>query len=164
MWCWGKEERSVRLTTPGLLSLSIFCLFGLSGMSNANEFGVGQVWTFKDADLSTSRVIIGRIDRFSDGVMVLVSVAVTDAPIATTDAPTQTIPHLPFEAEALKASVVALDGEREVPKAFDEGYRIWRKAYDGGNAGAFTIPVASAVEYVKTTVERGRRKARSSEE
>ena len=37
---------------------------------------------------------------------------------------------------------------------FEEGYGMWRKAFDAGNAGAYSITVAEAVEVMEKTLNR----------
>lgn len=52
------------------------------------------------------------------------------------------IPHLPFRASAVKRSVTKLLRQSSPIPGFKEGYDIWKKAYDAGQAGAFETDVA----------------------
>ena len=38
---------------------------------------------------------------------------------------------------------------------FEEGYGLWREAFDAGKAGAYSITVAEAVEVMEKTLNRG---------
>ncbi|NGN42442.1 hypothetical protein G6N74_15340 [Mesorhizobium sp. CGMCC 1.15528] len=121
-------------------------------MAFANDFMSGQVWSYQDASPATSRVIIGKVDKMANGQNI-VSISVTDAPIPTTETPLQTIGHMPFDKEALQTSLLKQEGNVTVPAEFAGGYETWRAAYDAGKAGAFTIPVVKAVQYIKQVVE-----------
>jgi hypothetical protein len=133
-------------------ALSAVLVIGLQSMAVANDFTPGQVWSYQDANPATSRVIIGKVDKLGNGQNI-VSISVTDAPIPTTEAPLQTIGHMPFDEEVLQTSLIKQEGNGTIPAQFADGYETWRAAYDAGKAGAFTIPVVKAVQYIKQVVE-----------
>lgn len=114
----------------------------------AQEFAPGQVWSYEHAEPGSSRVIIGKIDHFEGQQEAVVSILVTDVPIPTTYSTHQTIRHTPIEEEALRKSVVALEGKTQVPHDFTAGYQQWREVFDRGEAGYFTIPVHEIVQAI----------------
>ena len=114
----------------------------------AQEFVPGQVWTYKHAEPQSSRVIIGKVDRFDGQEEAVISILVTDAPIPITHSTHQTIPHAPVGEKSLRESLIALEGETQIPSEFMVGYRQWRQVFDQGKAGYFTIPVDKIVEYI----------------
>ncbi len=114
----------------------------------AQEFAPGQVWSYEGAKLETSRVIIGKIDRFDGQKKAIISILITDASIPAEDPTPQTIWHTPVEEESLRKSLIVLQGKTSVPAEFMDGYGQWRQAFDQGKAGYFTIPVDKIVEYI----------------
>jgi hypothetical protein len=53
--------------------------------------------------------------------------------------------HMPYAEGALARSVVAMvSSSGEVP-SFDEGYNIWKKAFDQDKAGVWTMPLAECI-------------------
>ncbi|WP_182085155.1 hypothetical protein [Aureimonas sp. ME7] len=119
-------------------------------MPNLNDLAPGQVWTYSDAVSPTSRVVIGRVDDFGDGIQV-VSIAVTDVPIPTVDASRQTIGHMPFAPDGILPSLIRLEEDGAISDGFEDGYATWRSAWDEGQAGAFTLSVADAVDAIAQT-------------
>jgi protoporphyrinogen oxidase len=65
-----------------------------------------------------------------------------------------TLQHGPFSEEAIAASVTTLMGETKTLPAYEEGYREWRKAFDAGKAGVFSITVADAVGFMESAINR----------
>jgi hypothetical protein len=56
------------------------------------------------------------------------------------------IHHMPFAADAIDRSVVELvESSAPVPASFEEGYRLWKEAFDAGKGGVWTITVAEAI-------------------
>ena len=108
-------------------------------------FQVGQVWEWKappefpDAQLKIVRI---EEDR-RGGVIVHVSLAGVSYGDGNT-----TVAHLPFAAAAVEESVTELVRAPQEFPDFQEGYGVWKSAYEAGEAGVFTIPVAEAYEVV----------------
>jgi hypothetical protein len=64
--------------------------------------------------------------------------------------PTTGIGHMPFDADALRASLDKQIGSRPPPTEFEAGYQQWRTA----NGGIFTISVPKAIEFVFQSAPR----------
>ncbi len=126
----------------------VLVLAGSGSAVMAQEFAAGQVWSYDQAEPKTSRVIIGKIDRFDGQQDRVVSIFVTDAPIPPTHSAHETIQHLPFAEESLRISLIGLEGQVEVPPEFFDGYQHWRRVYDDGKAGYFTGAVSEIVKHV----------------
>jgi len=125
------------------------------GMAQTTEFKPGQVWTYRGALVPSSRMIVGAIDKPDNAVDTeIVSISITDAPIdpKTGGEKTQTVPHLPVAADALEKSVLELQGTAQIPDGFDEGYRIWREAFETGRGGFFTITVDEIVQVLQNSL------------
>ncbi|TPJ23404.1 hypothetical protein [Mesorhizobium sp. B2-7-2] len=135
--------------------LLIFCLSVCQvAMAQTNPFKPGQIWTYRGAVPASSRVIVGAVDSFDGNQQAIVSISVTDAPIPTGEKQLQTVSHMPISAEALRASVVELEGVAPIPSGFENGYRQWRQAYDSGKGGYFTIPVKEIVGILRTQFDQ----------
>ncbi|RVC82678.1 MAG: hypothetical protein EOS58_09745 [Mesorhizobium sp.] len=138
-----------------LWSILVLCLsICQAAMAQTAPFTPGQIWTYHGAAPASSRVIVGAVDTFAGKGQPIVSISVTDVPIPTNEKEMQTVAHLPVAVDALRASVVELEGTGSVPDGFESGYRQWRQAYDSGKAGYFTISVEGIVRILRTQFDQ----------
>ena len=61
---------------------------------------------------------------------------------------------MPFLEAAIEKSGLKLLKEKVDLPDFEEGYQIWRKAFDANKAGAYSITVADAVGVMETALNR----------
>jgi hypothetical protein len=116
----------------------------------------GQVWSYKTrpgeekSTLSILRAEAGPEDRR------IVHIRVDNIRLknCTGGNEPNAIEHMPFAREALDESVVKNIRSGPVPD-FKNGYSEWRKAWDAGKAGVYTITVAQAVEGDQKTFDHG---------
>ncbi|MBB6099341.1 hypothetical protein HNR42_002782 [Deinobacterium chartae] len=111
-----------------------------------SRYVAGQVWSYHTRpgeEESVLRVLKAETHR-TLGTIVHVSLEGLDlrGPGGT---PGSSIGHLPFAEQALEASVTELLGHDPYPHGDGEGYRIWRDAFERGEAGVWTLPVAEAL-------------------
>jgi len=67
------------------------------------------------------------------------------------------IHHMPFAAEAISKSVIELAAsDLRVPASFEEGYGLWKEAFDKGKAGVFTVTVAESITFCEEVLKRPR--------
>jgi hypothetical protein len=66
------------------------------------------------------------------------------------------VAHLPVSKATLDGSVVALTGTRERFPGYRSGYDQWKKAFDAGRAGVFTISLAEVVATIEAGILRPR--------
>lgn len=122
-------------------------------MTDRAVFVEGQLWTYEGAALPGSRVLIGRVDRPGGAGAPIVSIAVTEVPLPDRDtgeiAP-RMIDHAPITGEALARCLREQVGTAPVPPDFEDGYGLWRQAFDRGEAGAFTVSVAELAILFRT--------------
>jgi hypothetical protein len=127
------------------------------GVVVMTELEAGQVWSYRTREGEAgSRVTICRVEE-SEALGEIVHVQVTDVAMASPSAPdgiARIVHHLPFSGEALRASLVELEGSARVPASYEEGYGIWREAFDAGEAGVFSISVAEAIGVMEETLGR----------
>lgn len=119
------------------------------------QFAEGQRWTYATRPgESRSRITIVRLDDDSEFGNI-VHIYISDVSIPNPDAPegkTTYIAHLPYAEETLEQCVVELEGESVDLPEFQDGYRLWRDAFEKGEAGVFTIPVEQAINFVQDSV------------
>jgi hypothetical protein len=121
------------------------------------DYREGGVWTFRDAPLLESRVVIGKIDAHERLGQVF-SVSIKTVPLSTGavgEIRVNDISHVPVTKSVLDASLLEQVGVGEPSEAFAEGYGQWRKAFDAGKAGVFTIEISKVVEAINEVWRKG---------
>lgn len=125
-------------------------------MTDEAAFAPGQIWTYRGAQLPTSRVVIGRIDAVEQAEsQPIVSITVTDVLLPDPENGTmqpRMIQHSPLAADALRGSLLDLEGSGPVPEEFEDGYRVWREAFDTQQGGFFTIGVEELIQMFQTAL------------
>ncbi|MEL6908077.1 MAG: hypothetical protein AAFU73_01005 [Planctomycetota bacterium] len=115
------------------------------------QLRAGQVYEYETRpDEKGSRVVVCRVGA-ERGFGEVAHVCVEGVRIENPAAPggvTTVVSHLPFDAHALSECLVALVDERSELPDFEEGYALWREAFDAGEAGVFTVSVADALNAV----------------
>ena len=136
----------------------------MSKESSSVSFSVGQVWKYKTrSGESDSRVTIVSIDYQDAEYGDIIHIYISDLNIPNPSAPggkTLFISHLPYLADALAESVTELESQYDDVKsqlkqfeATQEGYSLWKKAFENSEAGVFTNPVADAIGFVEESVQ-----------
>lgn len=62
--------------------------------------------------------------------------------------------HLPFSEAAIGKSAVKLVKEKAELPDYAEGYRLWREAFEAGEAGVYTVTIAEAVGVMEETLNQ----------
>ncbi|AXI02075.1 hypothetical protein [Aquirhabdus parva] len=118
-------------------------IFSLLLLVCASSFAVelqeGQVWTYKTrVHEEDSTITILKIENYPDlGKVVHIRVEGIRLKNPLKGNIVTDIPHLPFKYGAIEKSVTELNRKKTKIPDFDEGYRMWKKAYLAGEAGAF---------------------------
>ena len=119
------------------------------------KFAAGQVWTYKTRPEETdSRLTIVRVDD-DDEYGTIVHIFISNVAIPNADAPegkTTYIAHMPYAEEALEESANEIESESVDLPAYEEGYKLWRAAFESGEAGVFTIPIVEAIAFVEQSI------------
>jgi hypothetical protein len=123
----------------------------------AQEFKEGQVWSYRARpNEQGSTLLINKVEsdpKFGS----IFHISVSGVRVKNRRAPsgvTQELPHLPVSKKTLEDSVLALAGTAAPNPGYLEGYAMWKEAFDAGNGGIFTIPVAEIVGFVEKTVSQ----------
>ncbi len=119
------------------------------------KFEVGQVWKYQAREgEAESTLQILKIEKFADQES-FIHVSVKGLHVKNPNGETgvsETIQHLPFARKAIAKSVTELVSSKTEIADFEEGYETWKKAYDAGEGGVFSISVAEAVAFVEKTL------------
>lgn len=114
----------------------------------AAPFRVGQVWQVLRGDQIGAQLLIVKIDR-DPGLDPVVHVTVK-GPLYTSGGSTlEAIPHLPFTAEALRASDLHLVGKVDpVPEDWRSMHEDWLDDVASGEAGLFILPADEVLSHI----------------
>jgi hypothetical protein len=122
-----------------------------TGSTMIPDFAPGQEWSIKSASPTTAKVVIGRLETWQHG-KIIVHVSIIDVPIPRGVAgagATTSIGHMPFDKTALAASADRLLSSYVPPApGFESGYEQWKSA----KGGVFTISAEKAIEIVVQTL------------
>jgi hypothetical protein len=124
---------------------------------SGSTFRARQEWAYRTRPgEESSTLTILRVERAPE-LGAIVHVAIEGLAIRNPANPAQPIRgigHLPMSEAAVQQSVTRkLRDDAPLPH-FEEGYQMWRRAYDSGKGGIFSIPVAEAVATVAGTLPR----------
>lgn len=134
-------------------------LFLFSCTKNA-EYSVGQEWQYKTRpteEKSTLKIL--KIEEYpKTGKVIHISVSrLKMKDPANPEGFAHTLSHIPISEEALNKSVIKLQNEtHKMPDSTEmDGYSYWKKEFDNGKAGIFTIPVSEIVGLMEESIVSG---------
>jgi len=137
----------------------LVCLIGALTMSTANaqNYAEGQIWSYKARPgEQNSTLLINKVE--SDPKLgAIYHISVFGVSVRSPRAPSGVIhelPHFPVNKQTLEASCVKLVGQSEPNASYLDGYAEWKRAFDQGHAGVFTIPVSEIVSAVETAINK----------
>ncbi len=150
------KPRSSLSLVPGALALAILFTPAMA-QAQGQQFSVGQVWQYRTrAAEPTSTLLINKVE-VEPKLGEVFHVSVRDVRVKNQHAPnglSTELPHFPVSRATLQASVTRLVGTAPVNPEYREGYETWRRAFEEGNAGIFTIPVAEIVAHVESIINK----------
>lgn len=119
--------------------------------NTSTKFQVGQVWSYKTRLHETSSTLtVVKIDPGPDGTEDIISIHIAGLRLLSRNGQhLNHFQHLPIGKSALEESVLELLQESASLPNHKEGYDTWRKAFDSGKAGWFTIPVSECLQGVE---------------
>lgn len=120
--------------------------------------------TTQDGAKENSVLTILKVEKY-DTVGIVIHISI-DALISrnTSDAIHYhpSIGHLPLSKEALLHSVTTLISEDNPLPDFNEGYTMWREAFDNNKGGIFSITVCEIANYIEDTINEGKSSGESA--
>ena len=115
------------------------------------DFSAGQVWAYRTRPgEEMSRLLIDKVED-DPRLGRIYHISVTGIHIGRPDAATRflgELPHLPVSEKTLTLSCTTLVGESGPNPNYLDGYQAWRKAFEAGRAGVYTISIAEIVDTV----------------
>jgi hypothetical protein len=115
------------------------------------KYQVGETWSYRTRPGEEGSFVTVLKVESSPATGVIVHLRVDGLRIdnpASPDGVSETIGHMPLAEQAVDASVTArLSGGAPVVGP-DEGYWEWRRAFEAGEAGVWTVTVAEAVDSI----------------
>lgn len=120
-----------------------------------SKYKVGQVWSYKTRpNEKKSTFIVVRVESHPK-LGNIVHIALRDLKLRKPSGDfIDTAGHLPFAEEAISKSADKLLKEKAELPDYEEGYGIWREAFDAGRAGVYTITIAEAVDVMEQTLNQ----------
>lgn len=142
-----------------LLSFLLFASIGGQDLPQKepaeSKYKVGQKWSYNArAGEEKSYLIIVKIDN-DPRLGRIIHIALGDLKIKNRRAPdgfSSNVDHMPFMESGLEKSGLKLLKDKVDLPDFKEGYGMWREAFDAGQAGAYSITVAEAVETIESAL------------
>ena len=123
--------------------------------TDESKFHVGEKWSYhaRPGEERSSLTIV-KVES-SPKLGVIVHVSLDGLRIKSAHGSSgfsETISHMPFAEAAMENSVTTLAVAKAPLPPFEEGYREWRRAFDAGKGGIFTITVAEGVDFIETAL------------
>jgi len=118
----------------------------------ARSFCQGELWAYRTRPgEEASTVLINRIDADATlGQIFHISLtAVKIKNARASGGTTSTVAHLPVSQETLDKSLTKRIGTAPINADYLDGYGQWRRAFDQGEAGIFSIDVAEIVSFLE---------------
>lgn len=143
--------------------LSLLLITSVFGQDSAQKepgdpkYKVGQQWSYSARPgEEKSYLIIVKIDN-DPKLGRIIHIALRGLKMKNPRSPdglSEDVNHMPFLEAAIEKSGLKLLKEKVDLPDFEEGYQIWRKAFDAGDAGAYSITVAEAIGVMETALNR----------
>ncbi len=122
-----------------------------------SKYKVGQQWSYSARPgEEKSYLIIVKIDN-DPKLGRIIHIALRGLKMKNPHSPdgfSEDVNHMPFLEAAIEKSGLKLLKEKVELPDFEESYQIWRKAFDAGDAGAYSITVSEAVVVMETALNR----------
>lgn len=144
------------ITSNVILPFLMLAICGISVTAQSSKpkedkdpaYKVGQVWSYKTrANEPKSTFIVEKVDDDSKYGNII-HIAVTGLKMRnprSSDGLSDKISHMPFSEKAIAQSTIKLLKENVELPDFEEGYGLWREAFDQKRAGFYTVSIAEAV-------------------
>lgn len=128
--------------------MCLLCAGCWRGDKPTPKFEPGQVWQYKTRpDEEASKLTVVKVDP-DEKLGSIVHVQIKDLAIKNPKARggyERELPLVHFSEKALGASVTTMDSTGPVPTGWDERYKHWKAAFEKGETGVWSAPVAEAI-------------------
>jgi len=126
--------------------------------SDAVKYNVGQEWNYKTRqgeENSTLKIL--KIEEYlQHGKVIHISIGGLKVRNPNSkEGIAEEFTHIPISEKALDESVTELKNENSKIPKYIEGYSYWKKEFDKGQAGVFSIPVSEIVNSMEEAILTG---------
>jgi hypothetical protein len=122
-----------------------------------SRYKVGQKWSYKTRPHEEkSYFIVVKVENHPK-MGNIVHVAIRDLKMKNPRSPdgvSERVNHMPFAEEAIKKSAIKLLKEKVELPDYEEGYKMWKEAFEAEQAGIYTITLAEAVDVMEATLNQ----------
>ncbi|MDR6463349.1 hypothetical protein [Chryseobacterium sediminis] len=143
-----------------LYTLIVGILLLFSSCTKKDQYRAGQEWNYKTRPTEKSSIIkILKIEEYPETGKVI-HISISGLKIKNPASPTgfaEYFSHIPISEEALDKSVTTLKSETGIkPDSLEmDGYSYWKREFDKGDAGIFTIPVSEIISSMEKSIVAG---------
>ena len=122
---------------------------------HSSKYKVGQVWSYKTRpNEKKSSFIVVKVENHPK-LGNIIHIALRDLKLKKPNGDfIESAGHLPFAEESINKSAVKLVKEKEDLPDYEEGYSMWREAFDAGRAGVYTITISEAVDVMEASLNQ----------
>jgi hypothetical protein len=142
--------------------IALLAFFGFASSAIAGEIALkqGECWSYAARPgEETSFLVIRKIETLPK-LGEVIHISIFGVRIKSPSAPkgfTDQVGHLPIAAASLRSSLKERI-QRTIPDAdWEEGYQMWREAYDSGKGGVFTKSVSECVGFMEEALNHGKK-------
>lgn len=122
-----------------------------------SRFKVGQMWSYKTRpNEKNSFFIVVKVD-VNRKLGNIIHIAVQNLKMKNPNSHTgfsDRANHLPFAEVAINESAVKLLKKKVDLPDYEEGYNLWKEAFDNKRAGVYTITLAKAVDIMEAALNQ----------
>ena len=122
-----------------------------------SRYKVGQKWSYKTRpNEKDSYLIVVKVENHPK-LGNIIHIAVRDLKMKNPRSPdgiSDKVNHMPFAEEAINKSAIKILKEKVDLPDYEEGYNMWREAFDAGRAGIYTITLAEAVDVMEASLNQ----------
>jgi hypothetical protein len=123
------------------------------------NYQTGQIWKYRARDGEAASQIVIINSTSVPGCGEIYSVAVEGVKLKNpwiVGGIQTNLPHAPVSAGCLDLSVLELTGIRPSPlEEYGDAFQEWKRPFDRGEAGVFTISIAEILDYVEAAINHG---------
>lgn len=123
--------------------------------NTTHDFKVGQIWKYntRSGEEESRIYIVKTAEEKGYGTIFHIHVDGLRIKNPRIESGVQNdISHAPVDIETLNASVKELESTQEEMPSIEEGYQIWKEAFDKNEAGIFTIPVSEIAKFLEGAI------------
>jgi hypothetical protein len=140
--------------------ITLLSILGFASSAVAGDIALkqGQCWSYAARPGEEASFLVIRKIETLPKIGEVIHISIFGVKIKSPTAPTgftDQVGHIPIAAANLRSSLKE-KVQKTIPDVdWEEGYRMWREAYDSGKGGVFTKPVSECVGFLEEALNHG---------